>query len=51
MQPAALPPPPPFPGKTPEYQQRPHRREERAWSHPSDSMLAELAHVGQAGWS
>ena len=31
-----------FPGKTREYEQRPHRLEERAWSHPSDSTLAKL---------
>ena len=33
---------PTFPGQTPEYEQRPHRLEGRAWGRPSDSMLAEL---------
>ena len=48
---AAPEPHPLFPGKTPEYEQRPHRLVERAWSHPSDSTLAKLTCVGQAGWS
>ena len=48
---AASEPPPPFPGKTLEYVQRPQRLEERAWSCPSDSTLAELAPAGQAGQS
>ena len=42
--------PPPFPDKILEYKQRAHRREERAWSHPRNSMLAELAGADQAGW-
>ena len=48
---AAPEPHPPIPGKIPEYAQRPHRLEESAWSHPSDSTLAKLALAGQAGWS
>ena len=48
---AAPEPPPPFPGKTLKYVQRPQRLEERAWSRPSKNTLAELAPAGQAGWS
>lgn len=36
-------PPPAFPAKTPECEQRPQRLEEGAWNHPSGSTLAELA--------
>ena len=39
---AAPEPHPSFPGKTPEYEQRPHRLEKRAWGHLSDTTLAEL---------
>ena len=42
--------PPPFPDKTLDYEQRAHRQEERAWSHPRNSMLAELARADQEGW-
>ena len=34
-------PPPAFPAKTPEYEQRPHRLEGGAWSHPSDNTFAD----------
>ena len=39
---AAPEPHPSFPGKTPEYEQRPHRLEKRVWGHLSDTVLAEV---------